>query len=39
MLDWHNNPCPIDFTRMVRVGGRNIAVIHGLGTGPPGVGT
>ena len=34
MLDWQSNPCPIDFTRMVAVGGMKGADTHGpLATG------
>jgi hypothetical protein len=38
MLDWHSSPWPIDFTRTVAVGGRKLALKHGDGTGPAGVG-
>jgi len=30
MLVWHSSPCPIDFTRIVIVGGRKVAEMHGV---------
>ena len=39
MLVWHSNGWPMDFTLMVIVGGRNVAVMHGVGPGPAGGGT
>jgi hypothetical protein len=38
-LDWHNSACPMDLTRVVMVGGRNVAVRQGVGPGPAGGGT
>ena len=38
MLDWHRSPWPIDLTRKVMVGGKNIAEIQGVGPGPAGGG-
>lgn len=38
MLVWHSSPCPIDFTRIVIVGGRKVAEMHGVGPGPAGGG-
>jgi hypothetical protein len=38
LLDRHSSGCPIDLTRVVAVGGRNVAVIHGVGPGPAGGG-
>ena len=38
MLDWHRSPCPIDFTRRVIVGGRNMPEMQGVGPGPAGGG-
>src|SRR6185503_11035957 len=37
-LVWHSSPCPIDLTRRVRVGGRNMAEMQGVGPGPAGGG-
>jgi hypothetical protein len=39
MLVWHNNGCPIDFTRTVKVGGKKVAEMQGVGPGPAGGGT
>jgi hypothetical protein len=38
VLDMHNSGCPIDLTRVVAVGGRNVAVMQGVGPGPGGGG-
>src|SRR6266542_368154 len=37
-LVWHSSGWPIDFTRTVIVGGRNVAVRQGVGPGPAGGG-
>ena len=37
-LDRQSSGCPVDFTRIVMVGGRNVAEIHGVGPGPAGGG-
>jgi hypothetical protein len=39
MLVWQSKGWPIDFTLTVIVGGRNVAVMHGVGPGPAGGGT
>lgn len=38
MLVWHNRGWLIDLTRTVMVGGRKVAVRHGVGPGPAGGG-
>lgn len=38
LLDMHSSGCPIDLTRVVAVGGRNVAVIQGVDPGPAGGG-
>ena len=38
MLVWHSSGWPIDFTRSVMVGGRNVAEMQGVGPGPAGGG-
>lgn len=38
MLVWQSNPCPIDLTRIVAVGGKKVAEIQGVGPGPAGGG-
>lgn len=39
MLVWQSNGWPMDFTLTVIVGGKNVAVMHGVGPGPAGGGT
>jgi hypothetical protein len=38
VLLWQSRPWPMDFTRIVAVGGRKLAVIQGVGPGPAGGG-